>query len=259
MPSKQAIDTLIVEYILNNKEFIKNNKINEIDQKIENLKELQNNEEIISFLQVMHKAFYPLFSFYTKETEGLMSLNTFMKFTKDFEIFPYLIGKAKLNSLFNAISQYSSFIKKNQPFIEHSLFIDLIALMALEMVYPEPEPSPLEKMLIFIEKISESGGMGKIVMRTGNNRIGNCANFIDIFKNLYPWYFDVNQEDEKNNVEDFESLMKINNDNDNNLDKDNDINDIDNNIKEELNKNENINNNIINNDNLENIDEDNKN
>ena len=131
--------------------------------------------------------------------------------------------------------------------------------MALEMIYPEPEPSPLEKMLIFIEKISESGGMGKIVMRTGNNRIGNCANFIDIFKNLYPWYFDVNQEDEKNNVEDFESLMKINNDNDNNLDKDNDINDIDNNIKEELNKNENINNNIINNDNLENIDEDNKN
>ena len=215
LSTKQAIDKLIVEFILNGKDLKRNNKINEIEQKIEHLKELQNNEEIISFLQMIHKAFYPLFSFYTKENEGLMPLQTFMKFTKDFEIFPYLIGKAKLNSLFNAIAQYSSFVKKNESFIEHSLFVDLIALMALEMIYPEPEPSPIEKMLIFIEKISQSGGVGKITMRTGNNRIGNCANFIDVFKNVYPGYFEENKEfDEDNDKDDFESLMKSNNDND---------------------------------------------
>ena len=43
--------------------------------------------------------------------------------------------------------------KKNDTLIEHSLFVDLIALMALEMNYPSPEPSPFEKLLIFIEKI----------------------------------------------------------------------------------------------------------
>ncbi len=235
LSSKQAIDKLIVEYILTNKELNKKNKINEIDAKIESLKELQNNEEIISFLQIMHKAFYPLFSFYTKDTEGLMSLNIFMKFTKDFEIFPYLIGKAKLNSLFNAISQYSSFIKKNESFIEHSLFIDLIALMALEMIYPEPEPSPLEKMLIFIEKISESGGQGKIAMRTGNNRIGNCANFIDIFRKIYPGFF-ADNNNEENIEENFENLMKFENDANNEI-----INERDNNINENNNeKNENV-------------------
>ena len=227
---KQAIDKLIVEYILTNKELNKKNKINEIDAKIESLKELQNNEEIISFLQIMHKAFYPLFSFYTKDTEGLMSLNIFMKFTKDFEIFPYLIGKAKLNSLFNAISQYSSFIKKNESFIEHSLFIDLIALMALEMIYPEPDPSPLEKMLIFIEKISESGGQGKIAMRTGNNRIGNCANFIDIFRKIYPGFF-ADNNNEENIEENFENLMKFENDANNEI-----INERDNNINENNNE-----------------------
>ena len=178
----------------------------------------------------MHKAFYPLFSFYTKDTEGLMSLNIFMKFTKDFEIFPYLIGKAKLNSLFNAISQYSSFIKKNESFIEHSLFIDLIALMALEMIYPEPEPSPLEKMLIFIEKISESGGQGKIAMRTGNNRIGNCANFIDIFRKIYPGFF-ADNNNEENIEENFENLMKFENDANNEI-----INERDNNINENNNE-----------------------
>ena len=248
LPSKQAIDKLIVEYILNSKELlIKNNKINEIEQKIENLKQLQNNEEIISFLQIIHKAFYPLFSFYTKDNEGLMSLHTFMKFVKDFEIFPYLIGKAKLNSLFNSIAQYSSFVKKNESFIEHSLFVDLIALMALEMIYPEPEPSPVEKMMIFIEKISQSGGVGKIAMRTGNNRIGNWANFIDVFKTVYPSYFEENEinEDNINNKDDFENFMKVdydedlnsnnNENNENNINENNDVNIVIN--------NENINNN----------------
>ena len=242
LPSKQAIDKLIVEYILNSKELlIKNNKINEIEQKIENLKQLQNNEEIISFLQIIHKAFYPLFSFYTKENEGLMSLHTFMKFVKDFEIFPYLIGKAKLNSLFNSIAQYSSFVKKNESYIEHSLFVDLIALMALEMIYPEPEPSPVEKMMIFIEKISQSGGVGKIAMRTGNNRIGNWANFIDVFKAAYPSYFEENEinEDNINNKDDFENFMKVNyeedlnsnnnDNNENNINENNDVNNIINN------------------------------
>ena len=253
LPSKQAIDKLIVEYILTNKELNKNNKINEIDEKIETLKELQNKEEIISFLQIMHKAFYPLFSFYTKDTEGLMSLNIFMKFTKDFEIFPYLIGKAKLNSLFNAISQYSSFVKKNEAFIEHSLFIDLIALMALEMIYPEPEPSPLEKMLIFIEKISESGGQRKIAMRTGNNRIGNCANFIDIFIKIYPGFFGDN-DNEENIEENFESLIKFNLENDK---EENDMNNGDI-INNENNINENNNIKEKNGEKFENVDELNK-
>ena len=214
LPIKQAIVKLIDEYILNNNNLIKNNKINEIERKIEYLKELQNNEEVISFLQMIHKAFYPLFSFYTKDNEGLMSLQNFMKFTKDFEIFPYLIGKAKLNSLYNSIAQYSSFIKKNESLIEHSLFVDLIALMALEMIYPEPEPSPIEKMLIFIDKISQSGGVGKITMRTGNNKIGNCSNFIDIFKTMYPEYFnEIEENNDGNDLDNFENLMKFNNDN----------------------------------------------
>ena len=260
LPVKKAIDKLITEYILNNKE-INNNKISEIEQKIENLKELQNNEEMISFLQLVHKAFYPLFLFYTKENDGLMSLNDFMKFTKDFEIFPYLIGKAKLNSMFNNISQYSSFTKNNTTYIEHSLFVDLIALMALDMIYPEPQPTPIEKLLIFIDKISQSAGQSKIVMRTGNYRSNNFSNFIDIFKEQYPEYFNINNDDEDNTNDDFENIMKsnyeenINDENENkNHDADNSKNENNNDIKDEnenekennLQKNEiNINNNNI--------------
>ena len=212
---KQSIDTLIVDYILNNKE-INNNKINEIDEKIEYLKELQNNHDIIEILQIAHKAFYPLFLYYSNENEGLMSCKNFMKFTKEFEIFPNLIGKAKLNSFFNGIAQYSMYDQKDSKdsseLIEHSLFVDLIALMALELNYPTPEPSAVEKILIFVDKISQSQGPGKIALNTGNNRKGNCGNFLDCFKSKYPWYFN----EEKNIEEDFSSIMQNENYNDNN-------------------------------------------
>ncbi len=216
---KQAIDTLIVDYILNNKE-INNNKINEIEEKIDNLKELQNNQDMIEILQIAHKAFYPLFIYYTNENEGLMSNKNFMKFTKDFEIFPYLIGKAKLNSFFNGISQYSMYGQKDSALIEHSLFVDLIALMALEMNYPSPEPSPVEKILIFIEKISQSQGPGKIALNTGNNRQSNCGNILELFKEKYPGYFAV----EKSTEDDFSSIMQNDNDEDNEVENENNEN-----------------------------------
>ena len=101
--------------------------------------------------------------------------------------------------------------------------------MALEMVYPEPEPSPVEKMLIFIEKISQSGGVGKIVMRTGNNRIANSSNFIEVFKEMYPGYFGENDENyEENNKDDFASLLKFNNNNNENENGDGNINEYEN-------------------------------
>ena len=164
---------------------------------------------MIDLLQVVHKAFYPIFIYYTKDNEGLMSINNFMKFTKDFEIFPYLIGKVKLNSFFSGISQYSMYGQKNDTLIEHSLFVDLIALMALEMNYPSPEPSPVEKLLIFIEKISQSQGPGKIILNTGSNRQGN-GNFLDYFREVYPSFF----IEQKSEEEDFSTIMQ--NDNDNN-------------------------------------------
>ena len=203
LPIKQAIDTLILEFILNNKE-IYNNKINNVEEKIENLKELQNSQDIIEIFQLVHKAFYPLFIYYSKENEGLMSIKNFMKFAKDFEIFPYLLGKAKLNSFFNGISQYSMYGEKGHDLIEHSLFVDLIALMALEMNYPNPEPTPVEKLLIFIEKLSQSQGFGKIALNSGSNRQGNYTNFLDCFKEFYPEYFNI----EKPQEEDFSSLMQ---------------------------------------------------
>ena len=206
-PLKQAIDIFIVEFILKNKE-LQNSKINTIDEKIENLKELQNNQEIIDILNVLHKAFYQLFIYYSKENDGLLSNKNFMQFAKDFEIFPYLISKAKLNSFFIGLAQYSSYGDENNLLIEYSLFVDLIALMSFELIYPSPEPSPVEKILIFVDKLSKSQGPNKIVLNIGSNRNEEYSNFIGYFKKFYPSYF--NEEEPVH--EDFSSIMQEDND-----------------------------------------------
>ena len=206
-PLKQAIDTFIVDYILKNKE-LQNSKINTIDEKIENLKELQNNQDIIDILNVLHKAFYQLFLYYSKGNEGLLSNKNFMQFAKDFEIFPYLISKTKLNSFFIGLAQYSAYGDENNLLIEYSLFIDLIALMSFELMYPSPEPTPVEKILIFVDKLSKSQGINKIVLNIGSNRNTEYSNFIDYFKKFYPHYF----SEEEPVHEDFSSIMQGDND-----------------------------------------------
>ena len=136
---------------------------------------------------------------------------------------------------------------KDSTLIEHSLFVDLIALMALEMNYPEPEPSTIEKILIFIEKISQSQGPGKIVLNTGN-RQANCGNFLEFFKEIYPGFFN----EEKNEEEDFSTIMQNNEDDfENNMknNNENNINELDANNDENNNNDNEINNKEINNNN----------
>ena len=56
------------------------------------------------------------------------------------------MSKAKLNSFFIAISQYSQIGNENNILIEQSLFIDLLSLIALDIIY-------LQHYLNLIEKI----------------------------------------------------------------------------------------------------------
>ena len=195
---KEAIDNIITQNILPN--LINNpniEKIIEVDDKIEHLKELQNSEDFIKILEITHKSMTPIFKYYSKNTNNYLSRENFLKFCKDYEIFPSLISKAKLNSFFIGISQYSQIGDDNNILIEQSLFIDLLSLIALDIIYPQPEINPIEKILVLMEKLSQSEGSNMRVKKTGNNRIGDCNEFLEDFKKFYPEYFD-NKNKKKN-------------------------------------------------------------
>ena len=124
-----------------------------------------------------------------------------MNFCKDYEIFPSLMSKAKLNSFFIAISQYSQIGNENNILIEQSLFIDLLSLIALDIIYPQPEPNSIEKILVLMEKISQSEG--------ANNKIFDTKEFLQDFKKFYPQYFQ--NKNKKNNT--FMDLIYSDNEN----------------------------------------------
>jgi hypothetical protein len=68
------------------------------------------------------------------------------------------VSKSRLNSFFEGIIIYKSENKEqkkdskiinstnSQAFIEYSHFIDIITLCAFDIVFPEPEPTPIEKV-----------------------------------------------------------------------------------------------------------------
>ena len=188
---KDAIDKIINENIIpNNINNINIEKIREIDEKIDNLKELQNSEDFIQILEITHKAITPIFNYYSKDTNNYMTRENFLKFCKDYEIFPSLMSQSKLNGFFIGISQYSQIYDNNNILIEQSLFIDLLTLIALDIIYPQPEPNPVEKILVLMEKIAQSNGNNLRVIKTGNNRIGDSYEFLEEFRKYYPEYFE---------------------------------------------------------------------
>ena len=188
---KDAIDKIINENIIpNNINNVNIEKIREIDEKIDNLKELQNSEDFIQILEITHKAITPIFNYYSKDTNNYMTRENFLKFCKDYEIFPSLMSQSKLNGFFIGISQYSQIYDNNNILIEQSLFIDLLTLIALDIIYPQPEPNPVEKILVLMEKIAQSNGNNLRVIKTGNNRIGDSYEFLEEFRKYYPEYFE---------------------------------------------------------------------
>lgn len=207
MSTKDAIDTLITNKILQNLGQNYDIKIKTIENKIDFLKELQNDEEYIKILQILHNAVTPIFKFYTKETHGLLSFKNFMLFAQHFEIFPTLVPKTKLNAFFGNIalySNYSEFEGNDDILIEQSLFVDILALIANEIVYSVPEPTPFEKILILVEKMAQSEGPEKITKNRGSNRTygTDSLDILAPFQEAYPEYFEL-QDMKKKSYEDF--------------------------------------------------------
>ena len=202
---KNGVNKLINEFILNNK--TENmNKIKEIEKKIEFLKNIQNNEEVVKALEITYNVITPLYNYYTKDTNGLLSKENFLNFCKDYEIFPYLISKSKLSSFFEEISLYSSYESKNNNIlIEQSLFIDLLTLMAFETSCLNDELNYVEKIINFLLLLKSNNGNNNIIKKIGSNKNLLNNNFVDEFINEFPKYF----ETESEMVENFENIMNI--------------------------------------------------
>lgn len=63
------------------------------------------------------------------------------------------------------------------------MFIDIIGLCAFELSFPDPEPSDVEKIIFFIEKLAHSKGPDIILRKSGSTRLE--------FSGIYLYFFNL--------------------------------------------------------------------
>lgn len=99
---KESITFLITNHVLPLLQNI-NNK-NDPSVHVNFLLEKQTTPELVEILVLVHKAFLPVYKFFSNKNNYLMNFDQFLRFCADFSIFPDIVAKAKLYSFFKSIS-----------------------------------------------------------------------------------------------------------------------------------------------------------
>ena len=182
---EKAFGLLIEKYIMPNYE-----KIDKEESGTEAFNQMFNilREEIISeFLGKVHKI---ILFYYAAYSDSKMQMNyiSFNNFLRDFGIFPDLCNKATVHKTFyilaplnNTISEGSSEMQpqfsqskveiKSQDFLDDKLFVEALALCALQSKAFDREVKPLNRIVHLLEKAFQSPGISIVKKKIGKTRI----------------------------------------------------------------------------------------
>jgi hypothetical protein len=178
---------------------------------IKQLMELLKDQDMIEVLILIHKSIIYFYRYYA-DARGLLNFDNFIRFAKDFNLFPDLIAKSKLLRFFYtmasihaqteqpeiSVSSHSSRAESSRAseqdsadVIDEHLFVETLALVACEVVYPEPEPSPVEKVCLLMERMNQSAGPRTVLLAFGHNRAGagETDDLLYYLREQYPQVF----------------------------------------------------------------------
>ena len=176
-------------------------------QYVSTLMEMLKDEDMIEALGIIHKTFSPYYNFYS-DSMGFMNFTAFMKFCKDFQIFPDVLSKAKLLRFFYALSgiyaqtetpegmESVSVDHQRAPeqtetnVIDQHLFVEALALIAAEVNYIRPTPTPVHRICFLIERMHQSTGPTIVLNSKSNSQPGvQRVDIISPLKERYPYIF----------------------------------------------------------------------
>lgn len=163
-------------------------------------------ENMQQSLLVLQRCLEPYYQFYS-DSKALMTREQFIRFCVDFEVFPDIVSKAKLVQFFVALAflckkkalgltatlsltrSYTAGLPIDQPssdVIDLPLFLDGIALCALEGLVPETAPEA--RVIAVLERMSQSKGPALTQLRKGGTRNTSTASldFLKVIAEFYP-------------------------------------------------------------------------
>ena len=156
------------------------------ESEIEKLMQILKDNDVLELLGIVHKTLFPYYEYYSDDN-NLMQFKHFSNFCKDFGIFPDYLPKSKLYKFFHTLAGfYRENSKKGKELksktasdaedgniIDEHLFIELLVLCSLDVYYRDPQPSPTEKIIYLVEKMTQSSGPATFRTRKGRNGAGS--------------------------------------------------------------------------------------
>ena len=129
-------------------------------------------EDMVEFLTVLHKSIIKFYQQYA-DSRSMMTFEAYLKFCVDFCIFPDLVTKPMLYRIFHTLShinemqlpdasmsQTTSFMAEKKSslkdFLDEHLFVESLALCALQIDGYPSDLTEVERCIRFVEKIVNS-------------------------------------------------------------------------------------------------------
>jgi hypothetical protein len=174
---------------------------------ITRLMEVLKDPDVVEILNYVHKSLIYYYNFYS-DSYGFMNFNNFIRFSKDFSLFPDVASKPKLLRFFyalagihsqtevpkstNTFEEFKAPEQTENELIDEHLFIEALVLIANEVTYREPQPSHTEKICYLMERMSQSDGPLKVRKAQGANRSGEF-DILSLLRRKYPQNFAIGE------------------------------------------------------------------
>lgn len=202
-PVQEAFNSLLEEHILKLEAQLSEERASN-SKAIQEIMEQFKAEEVIEALGLVHRSLLYYYKAYANPNL-MMNFPSFIRFCKDFEIFPEIASKSKLLRIFHTLSGVSTegldvsmqSISRTsideapelaQECIDDKLFVEALAIISAEINYEDAFAGPVEKICWFVERLSQTEGPEKVLKTLGHSRstAGDGPDMVIILKNRYP-------------------------------------------------------------------------
>ena len=149
------------------------------------------NEQAVQFLSVVYQSLLPYYLCYA-DPKKLMNFTSLVKLFTDFDVYPSLLNKSRLMSIFETLSKIfqSSNGETSEEYIDEHLFIEAIALCALDVQYKDPQPDIIDKVIYILNRMSQSKGAQIARLKPGTTLSKAAKNdTLELIKMKYPERF----------------------------------------------------------------------
>lgn len=119
---------------------------------------------LVEILGTVHKALLPIYQLYCDDGR-LITAKKYVQFMKDFGVFPQVVSQARLLALFHGLyGLYRGKVETEpkEPSIDQHLFVEGLALAALEIEYDKFKLTNCQKLVLLLERMNDSDATQKL-------------------------------------------------------------------------------------------------